>query len=234
MSCRHSERLSFFPVLCDTCFLPTLRFLSQDNEVDLLARSEFADLVPPTVRVGSLERYEIRRLFVSGSAREKRLREFFNSYSSVFSWMGSGQSTFVQELDTLSRGQARVFPFQPALIQLHQSEYYLSCVGDPALETGKLEIPLKPEAVAWSERYWRHFLKQVEMRLPREWRGKNWPDASSAWSRIAAALLWCGGRYSWACRRRKGDYTALCKAVVARSLSLELGRWRAVTCTSGR
>ena len=47
------------------CFLPTLRFLSQGKEVDLLARSEFADLVPPTVKVGSLERYEIRRLFVS-------------------------------------------------------------------------------------------------------------------------------------------------------------------------
>ena len=87
------------------CFLPTLRFLSQDKEVDLLARSEFADLVPPTIRVGSLERYEIRRLFVSGSSREERLRDFFNSYSSVFSWMGSGQSTFVQELDRCPEGE---------------------------------------------------------------------------------------------------------------------------------
>ena len=208
------------------CFLPTLWFLRQDKEVDLLARSEFADLVPPTVRVGSLERYEIRRLFVSGSAREERLREFFNSYSSVFSWMGSGQSTFVQELDALSRGQARVFPFQPALMQLHQSEYYLSCVGDPALETGKLKIPLKPEAVAWSERYWQqHFLKGKLVLLLAPGSGareKNWPDASFRvvadwWRRACGRVVVILGPVE----EEKGDYTALCEgAVVARSLNL--------------
>ena len=59
------------------CFLPTLRFLSQGKEIDLLARSEFADLAPPTVKIGSLERYEVRRLFVRGAALEERLRDFF-------------------------------------------------------------------------------------------------------------------------------------------------------------
>jgi ADP-heptose:LPS heptosyltransferase len=208
------------------CFLPTLRFLSQDKEVDLLACSEFADLVPPTVKVGSLERYEIRRLFVSGSAREERLREFFNSYSSVLSWMGSGQSTFVQELDALSRGRARFFPFQPARMRLHQSEYYLACVGDRALETGKLEIPLRPEAMAWGEWYWRrHFLegKPVMMLAPGSGaREKNWPDASFRvvadwWRRICGAVVVVLGPVE----EEKGDYTALCQgAVVARSLNL--------------
>src|SRR5262245_64297706 len=92
------------------CFLLPLRLWSQNSEVDVLARSEYDDLAPPAVKVRSLERYEIRRLFVCGSAREERLRDFFSSYSSVFSWMGSGQRTFVQELDLLSRGRARVFP----------------------------------------------------------------------------------------------------------------------------
>jgi ADP-heptose:LPS heptosyltransferase len=208
------------------CFLPTLRFLSQDKEVDLLARSEFADLVPPTVKVGSLERYEIRRLFVSGSSREERLNDFFDSYSSVFSWMGSGQSTFVQELDTLSRGRARVFPFQPERIRLHQSEYYLLCVDGPVPETGKLEIPLKPEAMAWSERYWQeHFLtgKQVMMLAPGSGaREKNWPDVSFRavadwWRRTCGAVVVILGPVE----EEKGNYTTLYEgAVVARSLNL--------------
>ena len=45
-------------------------------------------------------------------------------------------------------------------MRLHQSEYYLACVGGRPLETDKGEIPVKPEALAWSERYWQqHFLK---------------------------------------------------------------------------
>ena len=58
------------------CFLPTLRFLGEGKQVDLLAHSEFADLVPPAVKVRSLERYEIRRLFVSGSSRENECVTF--------------------------------------------------------------------------------------------------------------------------------------------------------------
>jgi len=212
------------------CFLPTLRFLSQGKEVNLLARSEFADLVPPTVKVGSLERYEIRRLFVPGSAQEERLRDFFSSYSSIFSWLGGGQSTFVRELNELSQMRAGVFPFQPAAqTRLHQSEYYLACVGGRPLETGKVEIPVKPEAVAWSERYWQqHFLKGKPVMTLAPGSGaqeKNWPVAS-----FRAVADW------WRCRltcgsvvvilgpveEEKGDYTALCEgAVVARNLNLE-------------
>ena len=76
-----------------------------------MARSEFADLVPPTVKVGSLECYEVRRLFVPGSAQEERLRDFFSSYSSIFSWLGGGQSTLIRELNELSQGRAGVFRF---------------------------------------------------------------------------------------------------------------------------
>src|SRR5262245_24197727 len=221
--------LVIFPVALGDflCFLPTLRFLSHDKEVDLLARSEFDDLAPPAVRVGSLERYEIRRLFVSGSAGEERLRDFFNSYSSVFSWMGSGQSTFVQELDLLSRGRARVFPFQPERMRLQQSEYYLACVDDQAvLQTDKLEIPLMPEAMAWSERYWQqYFLKGERVMMLAPGSGaqeKNWPVAffcavADWWRQTGGAVVVILGPVE----EEKGDYTALCQgAVVARNLSL--------------
>jgi ADP-heptose:LPS heptosyltransferase len=210
------------------CFLPTLQFLSKGKEVDLLAHSEFADLVPSTVKVGSLERYEIWRLFVPGSAREKRLRDFFSSYSSIFSWLGDGQGTFVQGLKRVSRGQARVFPFQPNVqLQQHQAEYYLACVGDRLRQAGRVEIPLKPEALAWTERYWRqHFLigKPVMVLAPGSGaREKNWPAASF----LAVAEWWrrqtCGSVVVvlGPVEEERGDYTALCKeAVVARNLNL--------------
>ena len=211
------------------CFLPTLRFLSQGKEVNLLAHSEFADLVPPTVKVGSLECYEVRRLFVPGSAQEERLHDFFSSYSSIFSWLGGGQSTFVQELSELSQGRAGVFPFQPeAQLRLHQSEYYLACVGGRPLEAGKVEIPVMPEAAAWSERYWQqHFLKGKPVMTLAPGSGareKNWPDASFR----AVADWWrrrtCGSVVVilGPVEEEKGDYTALCEgAVVARNLKLE-------------
>jgi ADP-heptose:LPS heptosyltransferase len=210
------------------CFLPTLQFLSQGMEVDLLAHSEFADLVPSTIKVGSLERYEIRRLFVPGSAQEKRLRDFFDSYSSIFSWSGDGQSTFVRELKKVSHGRARVFPFQPEVqSQQHQSAYYLACIADRPREAGNVEIPLKPEAVAWSERYWQqHFLigKPVMALAPGSGaREKNWPPASF----LAVAKWWrrqnCGSVVVilGPVEEERGDYAALCEeAVVARNLNL--------------
>lgn len=210
------------------CFLPTLQSLSQDMETDLLAHSEFADLVPSTVRVGPLERYEIRRLFVPGSAQEKRLRDFFGSYSSIFSWFGDGQNTFVQELKKVSQGQVRFFPFHPQVqLHQHQSEYYLACIGDRPRETGKLEISLKPEAVAWSERYWQQHLligKPVMALAPGSGaREKNWPAAS-----FLAVAEWWRRQTSGSVvvilgpvEEERGDGASLCEEpVVARNLDL--------------
>ncbi|HSE85438.1 MAG TPA: glycosyltransferase family 9 protein [Candidatus Binatia bacterium] len=209
------------------CFLPTLRFLSQNNTVDLLARREFADLVPQTVNVGSLERYESRKLFVSGSAEEARLRDFFGAYSAVFSWMGSGQPTFVRELRKLS-ARAHLFPFQPAApIGLHQSEYYLACIGAPPREAASVEIPLKPNALAWSERYWQQqFLKGKPVMALAPGSGareKNWAHLS-----FRAVADWWRRQTSGAVvviigpvEEETGDYTTVGEgAVVARNLDL--------------
>jgi len=209
------------------CFLPTLRVLSEGQQVDLLAHSEFGDLVPAAVKVRPLECYEINRLFVSQSSQEQRLRDFFGSYSSIFSWMGSGQGTFVQELYFASGGRARVFPFRPTRVGMHQADYYLGCVGKQSPRVGILEIPMKPEAVAWSERYRRqHFLigKPVMALAPGSSAGeKNWPVAHF---RVVAD--WWRRRTSGSVvvvlgpvEEEKGDYTALCQeAVIVRNLSL--------------
>ncbi|HZD40372.1 MAG TPA: glycosyltransferase family 9 protein [Terriglobales bacterium] len=209
------------------CFLPTLRFLSQSHRVDLLTHCEFADLVPPTVTVRSLERYEIRKLFVSGSAEEERLRDFFGAYSAIFSWMGKGQATFVRELQKLSPC-AQVFPFQPATpIGLHQSEYYRTCVGAPPLEPAELKIPLKPAAIAWSAEYWQqHFIKGKPVMAIAPGSGareKNWPQLSFRtvadwWRReTSGAVVMILGPVE----KEKGDYTVLGQgAMVARNLDL--------------
>ena len=233
------RRLVLFPgALGDfVCFLPALQVLSKSEQVHLLAHSEFADLVAPAVNVGSLERYEIHRLFVPGAAQEKRLRDFFGAYSSIFSWMGSGQSTFVRELASVSQGQAAVFPFQPDQKRVHQADYYLACVGHSSPETSIPEIPLKPEALAWCEGYWRkHFLsgKQVIALAPGSGaRQKNWPASS-----FRAVADWWRQRPSGAVmvllgpvEEETGDYTALCQGAVL-VCDLNLGQLAALLARS--
>jgi ADP-heptose:LPS heptosyltransferase len=209
------------------CFLPALRALSEGQQVDLLAHREFADLVSPNVTVRSLECYEISKLFVPGSAQEPRLRDFFSSYSSIFSWTGSGCDTFVQQLDAVCRGGARVFPFQPWDMRMHQADYYLACVGERWAESRTEEIPLKPEAIAWSEQYWRqHFLdrKQILALAPGSGaREKNWPESFFQ----AVADWWCQRTlgavviFLGPVEEEKGGYAGLNPgAVVARNLTL--------------
>jgi ADP-heptose:LPS heptosyltransferase len=209
------------------CFLPTFQVLSEGQQVDLLAHSEFGDLVPAAVKVRSLECYEISRLFVSQSSQEQRLRDFFGSYSSIFSWMGSGQGTFVQELHSASEGRVHVFPFRPTHVKTHQSDYYLGCIGKQSPRVGILDIPMKPEAVVWSERFLKqHFLigKPVIALAPGSGaREKNWPVAyfrvvADWWRRrTSGSVVVVLGRVE----EEKGDYIALCQeAVVARNLSL--------------
>jgi ADP-heptose:LPS heptosyltransferase len=233
------RRLVLFPgALGDfVCFLPALEVLSKGEQIHLLAHSEFAHLVSPAVNVGSIERYEIHRLFVPGAAREKRVRDFFGAYSSIVSWMGSRQSAFVRELDSVTQGRAAVFPFQPEQKRMHQADYYLACAGRSSLETSLPEIPLKPEALAWCEDYWHeHSLdsKQVITLAPGSGSlQKNWPASS-----FRAVADWWRRRPRGAVmvllgpvEEEKGDYTALCREAV-RVCDLNLGQLAALLARS--
>ncbi|MGE5303260.1 MAG: glycosyltransferase family 9 protein [Alphaproteobacteria bacterium] len=166
------------------CFLPALRVLAQAAFVDLLARSEFADLVPETVQVRSLDRYEVNRLFVAGAGNEDKVAGFFAGYDSTYAWMGSGQNLFVRQLQNLCQGRAHIFSFDSAATERHQSEYYLSCLGVAASESLIPTIPLKPQAKAWSADFWaRHSFegRPVLILAPGSGaREKNWPVASFA------------------------------------------------------
>jgi ADP-heptose:LPS heptosyltransferase len=174
------------------CFLPALGVLSASAPVDLFARSEFAELVPPHVRVRSLECFEVRRLFAPGAAAEERLWSFFGAYQSVYSWMGSRQSEFVNQLKCVSRGRERVFPFRPDPGQLHQADYYLSCIGKAHERPRVPALSLRTADIDWSRKYWaQHSLngKTVLTLAPGSGaKEKNWPvvfylDVAEWWAR---------------------------------------------------
>jgi len=147
--------------------------------VDLFARTEYADLVPPRIRTRSLERYEISRLFVAGAEQEERLERFFASYSSVYSWMGSGRRDFISRLETLCGGRLRIFPFRPEDSRVPVADYFLSCLGVERPRELRPYIPVKAEASAWSEDFWRRSGlrgKKVLVLTPGSGaREKNWP-----------------------------------------------------------
>jgi ADP-heptose:LPS heptosyltransferase len=174
------------------CFLPALSTLGENAQVDLYARAEFADLVPPAIKVSSLERYEIRRLYVAGGADDERVRSFFATYASIYSWTGSQQSEFVRQLECVSGGRARVFPFRASDKKMHQADYYLSCIGEAYHPQRIPTVGLRPDAVAWSGNFWsQHSLqgKAVLTLAPGSGaREKNWPvaffrDISEWWRR---------------------------------------------------
>lgn len=137
------------------CFLPALERISRCGPVDLLARSEYAVLVPPAVKTRSLECHEIARLFVAGAAKDQRLKDFFSPYLFIYSWMGSLDQDCVSNLQALSSGDLRIFPFRPFQSGTHMTDYYLSCLREGHPEETLPVIPLKSDAVAWRDRFWR-------------------------------------------------------------------------------
>lgn len=138
------------------CFLPALARLNErSQQLDLLAREEYADIVPPSVQTRSLECYEVRRLFVPGAHLDDRLIRFFGWYDAVYSWMGKNRPEFVDHLSRLTHGRARIFPFRPSLKGIHQMAYYLGCLGETCSGDLFATIPLKEEALEWSLSFFR-------------------------------------------------------------------------------
>jgi len=230
------------------CFLPALRTLGEDACVDLLARTEFADLAPPAIRVFSLERYEIRRLFVAGAQDEEGVRNFFASYAAVYSWMGSQASEFVRQLESVSQGRARIFPFRPKDQKMHQRDYYPACLATPNRKPSLPAITPRPHAVQWCEQFWRRNSlagKAVLTLAPGSGAAeKNWPihffRAVAEWWRRAtqgAAVVLTGpveearggfDTLSDCCKRARDLNLAQVAALLARS-DLYLGNDSGIT-----
>ena len=161
------------------CFLPALNALAERAFVDLFARSEFADLVPDSVCVRSIESYKINRLFVPDAASEDVLRRFLARYASIYSWLGSGNDVFVQRLQELCGERAQIFPFDSAAAKGQQSEYYLSCLGIVTDDKLLPKVVVNPEAMLWSGGFWaRRLLGKSRVLIIAPGSGareKNWP-----------------------------------------------------------
>jgi Glycosyltransferase family 9 (heptosyltransferase) len=174
------------------CLLPVLQSLVREAEVDLFARTEFAGLVPPGVRVRSLERPEIHALFVDGGADEKPLQDFFGEYQAIFSWLGSRQPQFVERLQCASRGKAKTFPFRPDIGRMHQIDYYVSCLNGHLAPGRDPAITPCAAGVRWcADFYASHALHQrpvLALAPGSGAREKNWPEeffvAVAEWWRV--------------------------------------------------
>ena len=214
------------------CFLPALECLADRTSIDLLARTEFSELVPARVKVGSLERFEIRHLFVSGGGSDEKVRSFFRTFGCTYSWMGSRDLVFQQELQQASQGRLRMFQFHPRDSQLHQADYYLSCLQDSSAR-GMPHIDLIPDAKQWAEVYWaKNFLnsKPVLAIAPGSGaREKNWPlisfEAIARWwrERVNGNVIVILGPVE----EERGGYESLCNHGLA-IRGITLGRLAAM------
>ena len=173
--------LVFFPgALGDfLCFLPALQHLGKNAVVDLLAHSEFGCLLPRHIRVRSLDCAEVARLFVHDAGHSPEVREFFACYDHVYSWLGSTQKEFVDNLMAASRGGVTVFPFRSQEISGPTANYYLSCVGNEAPTNVGPSVAIGRKAILWAGKFWqekRLRQKRVLALGPGSGaREKNWP-----------------------------------------------------------
>ena len=175
------------------CFLPALHRLAELIAVDVFARSEFAAIAPLGVTVRSLERYEIRQLFIDDGAADPPVRHFFSKYAAIYSWFASQQPVFVEQIQKASQRRAQIFPFRPEPLTIHQAEYYLSCLG---CESGKAQI-IKPlvvsdaNALLWCDTFFcSHRLAGLPILVLAPGSGaseKNWPAAYY----LQLAQWWC-------------------------------------------
>ncbi|MPZ77973.1 MAG: hypothetical protein GEU77_15780 [Deltaproteobacteria bacterium] len=226
----HERVLAIFPgALGDfICFLPALERLAERSVIDVLARTEFSDLAPLNVQVGSLERFEIRSLFVSGGSQHEKVRGFFESYAATYSWLGSRQAIFEQELSSATHQKVRLFPFRPVRMRMHQAEYYLSCLDELPTISPPCVRP-KPKAVEWTRAYWEQNsigCKPMLAIAPGSGaREKNWPvnsfEAVARWWRD-----WVGGVVMillGPVEEERGGYSTLCRSsLVMRGVDLGL------------
>jgi ADP-heptose:LPS heptosyltransferase len=214
------------------CFLPVLEFLAERTPIDLLAWTEFSELVPARIKVASLERFEIRHLFVSGGGGDERVRRFFETYECTYSWMGSGDLTFKQEVQAATQGRVRLFQFHSRKSQMHQANYYFSCLKIDSVPSMP-HIPLMPDADHWAEVYWaENSLKSKPMLAIAPGSGareKNWPVISfemiARWwrERIGGSVIIILGPVE----EERGGYESLCRYGVA-IRGITLGRLAAV------
>ena len=161
------------------CFMPALETLRHVAFVDLFARSEFADIVPDGIRISSLESPCISRLFRSAPEEDDDDRRFFDAYDEVYSWHGSGNREFVRRLKSLAGCRAHVFRFRPVHALMHQTDYYLGCLGHCSAGPEQPAILFRSGAVRWCENFWiEHALhgRAILTIAPGSGaREKNWP-----------------------------------------------------------
>ena len=161
------------------CFLPALQALTKSARVVLYSHSAFAEIAPSGVTVRSIESAEISRMFVAGMGLNTGQENCFRNYAALYSWLGSQQPEFVQQLHAATNDRARIFPFRPPPGEIiHQADYYRRCIAAPPAH--EPIIRTRAEANLWREDFWRkHGLSQRRILVVAPGSGaraKNWPQ----------------------------------------------------------
>jgi len=146
-----------------------------------LARNEFAAIVPPGVCVQSLDRIEVRQLFMGDGAQDEQVRRFFAGYDAIYSWFASQQPAFVEQLQKVANNRVLVFRFRPETNDSHQADYYLACLNCTVPDAPEPLVALRSEALCWRDGFCRDQGIGSEPLLivaPGSGsREKNWPEA---------------------------------------------------------
>jgi ADP-heptose:LPS heptosyltransferase len=165
------------------CFLPALYQLANSIAVDLFARAEYGAITPTAVTVHSLERFELRQLFIADGAADPRVQQFFSRYTAIYSWFASQQPVFVEQIQKASQQRAQIFSFRPDQRAVHQADYYLSCLASKSKEGQTLEpvVALRSDALRWCDGFCcSNRLVSVPLLVIAPGSGareKNWPAA---------------------------------------------------------
>ncbi|HYQ97894.1 MAG TPA: glycosyltransferase family 9 protein, partial [Candidatus Nitrosocosmicus sp.] len=137
-----------------------------------------------------------------------------------------GDLTYKQELHTATQGRLRIFQFDARNSQMHQADYYLSCL-QPDLVPSTPHIDLMPDANHWAEVYWaENSLKSKPVLAIAPGSGareKNWPlisfEAIARWwrERVGGSVITILGPVE----DERGGYESLChRGLAIRGITL--------------
>ncbi len=146
--------------------------------------SEFCDLLggdTSHLRVCSLDNHEVGRLFARSGTIDPGIKSRIASYEFIYSWFGSQDEDFIANLNQLSDGDLRLFPFRPAIPVTHMVEYYASCLDIHLPVQHHADVPLTSAGIQWVDGFWleQGFVgKRLLVVAPGSGaREKNWPSS---------------------------------------------------------
>jgi len=139
------------------CVLPAIASLSrrEAERIVVAARGEALELCSLCSFVEntmSLEGWPFSQLFLDSRQIEEATRNFFLSFTAIFSWYGHTQGKVTENLLSLSQGKLWTSRFFTGQEQCHAVSYYLRCVNEKTLRCSSFRF--SQQTLMWGESFW--------------------------------------------------------------------------------